>query len=212
MARKARKKTDKVQGVQHSASSFDGRFPTIARWISQEGGWVELGADHYSHSLVRALYGGGMAWEGTDDDKSLDQALRAMEEGIASWLEETRPATGNDEKARKKPSPTPSGRSSIPRTTPLKAPAPSRQEERVKPDATPPIPRAIIEKVRKFAEMAEALGQGQHFDITRLTSVKGLCKDQDAARSFAMFLAVHARKRAEEKKATARVKGLMDRV
>jgi hypothetical protein len=103
MAKKGRKKTDIVQGVQHPTSSFDEMYPTIARWISQEEGWIELGADHYSRSLARALHGGGMVWEGSDDYKSLDQALRAMEEGIASWLEEHRPDSGRGEKARKKP-------------------------------------------------------------------------------------------------------------
>src|SRR3954449_6054506 len=94
MAKKARKKTTSVQNVSPLTSVFDQRFPTIARWISQEEGWVELGADHHSRSLVRALYGGGMAWEGTDEYGSLDEALRAMEEGIAAWLEENRPAGG----------------------------------------------------------------------------------------------------------------------
>jgi hypothetical protein len=65
MAKKARKRTATVQGVQPPASLFDERFPIIARWISQEEGWVELGADPYSRSLARALYGGGMVWEGT---------------------------------------------------------------------------------------------------------------------------------------------------
>jgi hypothetical protein len=59
--------------------------------------------------------------------------------------------------------------------------------------------------------MAEALRRGEHFEITRLTTLKGLCKDPRAARSFATFLAVHARRVAEEKKATERVKGLMDK-
>ena len=44
-----------------------------------------------------------MAWEGTDDYGSLDEALRAMEAGIASWLEEHRPDGGRGERARKKP-------------------------------------------------------------------------------------------------------------
>jgi hypothetical protein len=69
----------------------------------------------------------------------------------------------------------------------------------------------VVDKVRKFADIAEALRRGQHFEITRLTTLKGLCKDPRAARSFALFLAVLARKRAEEKKATERVKGLMDK-
>src|SRR5439155_24747694 len=83
--------------------------------------------------------------------------------------------------------------------------------DRVKPETAPPVPRAIAEKVRKFADMAEGLRRGQHFEITRLTTLKGLCKDPHAARSFALFLAVQARRMAEEKKATERVKGLMDK-
>src|SRR3954447_18411708 len=94
MAKKARKKTTSVQDVLPLTSVFDQRFPTIARWISQEEGWVELGADHYSRSLVRALYGGGMVWEGTGEYGSLDEALWGMEEGIGAWLEKHGPAGG----------------------------------------------------------------------------------------------------------------------
>jgi hypothetical protein len=210
MAKKAQKKTDIVQGVQPPTSSFDEMFPTIARWISQEEGWIELGANHYSRSLARALYGGGMVWEGTDDYRSLDQALRAMDSGIASWLEETRPDSGRGGSLKKKPlaaspeKPKPRKKSSS------KAPAPPKRDHSVKPEPAPPIPRAIADKVRKFSEIAEGLRRGQHFEITRLTSLKGLCKEPRAAWRFALFLAVHARKIAEEKKATERVKGLMD--
>ena len=211
MAKKVRKKTDIVQGVQPPTSSFDEMFPTIARWISREEGWVELGADHYSHSLARALYGGGMVWEGTDEYESLDQALRAMEVGIASWLEEYRPDSGLGERITKKPSAAKSPRSSIPKKTPPTDSAAPDRDDRVKRDATPPAPRAVVDKVRKFADVAEALRRGEHFEITRLTTLKGLCKDPRAARSFALFLAVHARKRAEEKKPTERVKELMDK-
>jgi hypothetical protein len=46
-------------------------------------------------------------------------------------------------------------------------------------------------------------------ELESVTTIKGLCKDPRAARSFAMFLAVHVRRMAEEKKATERVEGLM---
>jgi hypothetical protein len=211
MAKKAGKKTAIEPGVRPPASSFDEMFPTIARWISQEGGWVALGADHHSRSLARALYGGGMAWEGTDNYGSLDEALRAMDGGIASWLEETRPDSGRGDRAKKKPPATSPEKPKPPKKSSPKAAAHPKRDDRVKPDATPPVPRAVVEKVRKFAEIADGLRRGQHFEITRLTSLKGLCKDQEAARSFALFLAVHARKRADEKKASERVKGLMDK-
>ena len=77
MAKKrARKGTAEGLTGQPPTPSFDELFPTIARWVSQEEGWVELGADHDSRSLARALYGGGMVWEGTDEYGSLDEALR----------------------------------------------------------------------------------------------------------------------------------------
>ena len=51
MAKKrARKTTAKGLTSQPLTPSFNEMFPTIARWISQEEGWVELGADHYSRS------------------------------------------------------------------------------------------------------------------------------------------------------------------
>ena len=226
MAKKAQDKKDIVQGVRPPASPFDEMFPTIARWISQEEGWVEFGADHSSRSTVRALHGGGMVWEGTDNYKSLDEALRAMEVGIASWLEEYRPDRGpggNDKRTKGvsrdragKKAGSPALASSPGRSASRKKPSPEtpkRQdhEKRVDTEATPAVPRAVVEKVRKFADLAEGLRRGQHFEITRLTTLKGLCKEPGAARSFALFLAVHARKKAEEKKVTEKIKGLMDR-
>ena len=62
----------------------------------------------------------------------------------------------------------------------------------VKPEAATPLPRAVVEKVRKFADIAEGLRRGQRFEITRLTSLKGLCKDPRAAWGFALFLAEHS--------------------
>lgn len=212
MAKKARKKTSIERVVPSPTRSFDEMFPTIARWISQEEGWVAVGADDDSRSLVRALYGGGMVWEGKGDYKSLDEALRAMDRGIASWLDENRPTRVRGEEDEKKPLVASSGKPKPRKKTPPKAPARPKRDQRVKPDAPPPVPRAIIEKVRKLSEIAEGLRRGQRFEITRLTSLKGLCKDPVAARSFAMFLAVSARKKAEEKKAPERVLDLLARV
>jgi hypothetical protein len=170
------------------------------------------------------MYGGGMVWEGTNQFGSLDEALRAMEDGIASWLAEVCPNQGTSgdvnrvrggsrrragEKVGEPARSASSGRS-VPRKR--SSPEPSKRPEpddRVDADAAQTVPRPIIEKVRKFAEIAEALRRGEHFEITRLTSIKGLCKESGAARSFALFLAVHARKRAEEKYAAKRVKELM---
>jgi hypothetical protein len=40
-------------------ASFAESYPTITRWVEEQG-WIEIGADEYSTSLVRALDPGGM--------------------------------------------------------------------------------------------------------------------------------------------------------
>lgn len=68
-------------------SSVEHRYPVIARWVRSEG-WIEIGQDHYSRSFVRALYEGGMAWEGAQHYETLDDALQALEQGITDWIKE----------------------------------------------------------------------------------------------------------------------------
>ncbi|MEM7531066.1 MAG: hypothetical protein AAF639_02725 [Chloroflexota bacterium] len=46
-----------------------------------------------------------------------------------------------------------------------------------------------LAKVRKMAQMAEDLRQGDHFNITRLTTIKGFCKDEEAAHQFVVYIA-----------------------
>ena len=65
--------------------------PHIAAWVSREEGWIEVGQDEFSSSFVRAVYGGGLAWEGAVSYPSMDEALRALDAGIAAWLAENRP-------------------------------------------------------------------------------------------------------------------------
>jgi hypothetical protein len=66
--------------------SFTACYPNIAAWV--QDGWIEIGRDDYSRSFVRALDIGGMVWEGADEYASLEEALRALDEGIAAWPEE----------------------------------------------------------------------------------------------------------------------------
>jgi hypothetical protein len=65
---------------------FEQRYPTIAEWV-QWGGWVEIGYDDFNRSFVRALDIGGMVWEGAERYATLDEALEALEAGIAAWRE-----------------------------------------------------------------------------------------------------------------------------
>jgi hypothetical protein len=41
--------------------------------------------DECSRSLVRALDGGGMVWEGKEEYTTLDEALQAMEDALSEW-------------------------------------------------------------------------------------------------------------------------------
>jgi len=59
-------------------SPFSKAYPNIAHWVDTQG-WIEIGQDDYSSSLVRALDEGGMVWESSDDHKTVDEALQALE-------------------------------------------------------------------------------------------------------------------------------------
>ena len=62
-------------------------MPHVADWVLRDG-WIEMGQDDYSRSFVRALDIGGMIWEGENDYATVDEALQALDAGIAAWLEE----------------------------------------------------------------------------------------------------------------------------
>ena len=72
---------------QSKLSSFEDAYPNIAAWVSN-GGWIEIGYESYTGSFVRALDEGGMIWEGVSKYESLDYALKALDQGIADWVEE----------------------------------------------------------------------------------------------------------------------------
>lgn len=63
------------------------RYPSLDRWLREEG-WVQIGSDECGESFVRALYMGGMAWEGKRKYASLEDALKDLDKGIAEWVEE----------------------------------------------------------------------------------------------------------------------------
>jgi hypothetical protein len=69
--------------------SFEQSYPHITRWVKTHG-WVEIGEDEYSRSFVRALDIGGMVWEGQEQSQytTIDEMLRALEEGLAEWMRE----------------------------------------------------------------------------------------------------------------------------
>jgi hypothetical protein len=68
-------------------NQFSKLYPNIAHWVTTQG-WIEIGQDEYSSSLVRALDEGGLVWESSDDHTTVDEALQALEEGLAVWMRE----------------------------------------------------------------------------------------------------------------------------
>ncbi len=55
-------------------------------------------------------------------------------------------------------------------------------------------------KLQSLAQIAAALGGGDHFKITRLTAIKAFCADPEAAAKFALHIAKLVRARAKPTK------------
>ncbi len=73
--------------TKESASELTARFPNIEYWVFG-GGWIELGEDCSFGSFARAFDEGGMVWEGDRSYDTLEEAMRALDAGIAAWLDE----------------------------------------------------------------------------------------------------------------------------
>jgi len=69
------------------ANSFEQLYPNLAYWV-ESFGWIELGQDDYSRSLIRILDEGGMIWESKESYDNLDAALQDAEAAIAHWFKE----------------------------------------------------------------------------------------------------------------------------
>jgi hypothetical protein len=67
--------------------TLETRYPHVAEWVFTHG-WIEIGQDDHSQSLVRALDSGGMVWEGADDYSSLDALMEALDAALAVHMRE----------------------------------------------------------------------------------------------------------------------------
>ena len=72
---------------EHAATVVDTAFPTIAQW-TRFWGWIEVGLNEYSRSMVRALDEGGMVWEGKAKYATLDELLQDLEAALSDWMNE----------------------------------------------------------------------------------------------------------------------------
>ena len=63
----------------------DDNYPHVARWV-RDFGWIAIGQDDYSRSMVRAMDMGGMIWEGKTRYPSLDALLQDLDQALAAWF------------------------------------------------------------------------------------------------------------------------------
>lgn len=66
-----------------AAHPFEARYRNLAIWIRDYDGWIEIGRDGMSHSLVRVLNPGGMVWESGNGYASIDEALAEADRAAA---------------------------------------------------------------------------------------------------------------------------------
>ena len=78
----AKAKTLKAREV--APDGFTGKYPNLAGWIKD--GWIEIGRDGHSTSIIRVLDEGGLVWEGGTRHKSMDKILQEAEDAIADWI------------------------------------------------------------------------------------------------------------------------------
>ena len=167
--------------------SFEAAFPNITRWVKGFG-TVEIGYDPQTGSFIRAIDKGGMAWSGESQYETVDQALQDLEKGIKATLSTHKPSAKSRVSA--KPS----------RTTK----PPDRRKSHLPKD---PLARQI----QKLDKIVEAIRHNENVDVTRLTVVKKLCENPDAAGAFALFLARKSQERLREKKGKERYRQLASR-
>jgi len=67
--------------------TFAALYPNITYWV-ESFGWIEIGEDEHSSSLVQVLNEGGLVWESDETHKTIDQALSALEEIMEEILKE----------------------------------------------------------------------------------------------------------------------------
>lgn len=176
--------------------SFEATYPATARWIN-EFGRVEIGTAGFTDSFVKAIDRDGICWGGKGEYQSIDEALQDMEKGIKALLE----VEALDRRSSARQCPTKrSGKKS------RKDPTGASQDQPLSDDE-----RKLVRKVEKLDRIAEELRQGEHFSITRLTTIKSLCEDPNAAGTFALFLARKIQKRMREKDAPKCYRELVNR-
>jgi len=61
-------------------------YPHVACWML-DFGWIEIGQDDFSRSMVRTLDIGGLIWEGKSTCATLAAARQDLDQALAAWFE-----------------------------------------------------------------------------------------------------------------------------
>ena len=61
------------------------KYPHVARWCNQHG-WIEVGFEWQDELFARAIHEGGLAWGGEGPYSTIDDALRALDDGIRDYM------------------------------------------------------------------------------------------------------------------------------
>jgi hypothetical protein len=69
------------------ADSLAERYPHVARWCDQYA-WIEVGHEWQDKLFTRALHEGWLAWGGEGPYPTIDDALRALDDGIRDYMQE----------------------------------------------------------------------------------------------------------------------------
>ena len=134
-----------------------------------------------------------MVWSGKSRYQTLDDALQDLEAGLGQIL--VGKALGAEPSAK--------------RRTTRKAIRTRRKPRRRRRKGPPEDP--MTKQVRKLDAIIQAIRDKERVLITRLTVVKKLCEDRNAASAFALFIARRAQERLREKKAKDRYRQLANR-
>ncbi len=67
------------------AAQFAEAYPNIAERVESDG-WIEMGGAGYNSAFVKAIDEGGLIWEGNNRHQTIDEALRALDTGLAEWI------------------------------------------------------------------------------------------------------------------------------
>lgn len=63
---------------------FEKLYPYLSSWICTSG-WVEIGEDEFSRSMIRIMNEGGLLWE-DENSSTLDEALKRAEDFLKNEL------------------------------------------------------------------------------------------------------------------------------